>query len=81
MANKDLAYLLREVVLIVAGILIAFALNAWWQGRSAVATETAYLTRLDTDLGTTDAALEKAIARITAMSTTTANLMRLTCLS
>jgi hypothetical protein len=60
MASKDV---LREVVLIVAGILIAFGLNAWWQGRSAVATETAYLTRLDTDLGTTDAALEEVIDR------------------
>jgi hypothetical protein len=62
-ANNDVTYVLREVVLIVAGILIAFGLNAWWQGRSAHATETAYLARLETDLTTTDAALEGIIER------------------
>jgi hypothetical protein len=60
-ASKDMTYVVREVILIVAGILIAFGLNAWWQGRSARTTETVYLTRLETDLHTAEVELEEKI--------------------
>jgi hypothetical protein len=60
-ANKDMTYVVREVILIVAGILIAFGLNAWWLGRSARSTETVYLSRLETDLHTTEVELQEKI--------------------
>jgi Family of unknown function (DUF6090) len=59
-ANRDLKYMLREVVLIVAGILIAFGLNAWWQGRLEAREEFAYLVRLEVDLGTMEVSLDSA---------------------
>jgi hypothetical protein len=59
--RKDIPYVLREVILIVSGILIAFWLNAWWLDRSAYRTETDYLLRLEIDLGTTEADVEEVI--------------------
>jgi hypothetical protein len=40
-----------EIVVVVAGVLIALALNAWWQGRQDASSETIYLTLIARDLG------------------------------
>lgn len=40
---------LVEVFIVVAGVLVAFALNSWWQGRLADAREQAHLRALQAD--------------------------------
>lgn len=52
--KTKLAYLLTEYVLIVAGILTAFALNAWWESNKAAEREAAYLDRLRIELKSAD---------------------------
>ena len=43
------ARLLREIFVVVSSILIAFALDAWWDGRAARRTEAAHLRSLRSD--------------------------------
>ena len=40
-----------EIVVVVAGVLIALAINAWWQGRQDAASEANYLALISRDLG------------------------------
>ena len=47
---SSLRWFAAELAVVVAGILIAFALQAWWQGRSDRTEEQAYLARLEADL-------------------------------
>lgn len=52
-----------EIVIVVVGILIAFALNAWWEGRRNVEKETAYLAQLRTDFQANVKALQAQVER------------------
>jgi hypothetical protein len=52
MPEQDLRnwrWMLAETAVVVAGILIAFTLNSWWQGRSAAVREQAHLHALRSD--------------------------------
>lgn len=53
---------LGELVLIVGGVLIALALDSWWQGREDRDREAAYLHQLLADLRETQSRLEESIA-------------------
>ena len=50
-----------EIVVIVAGVLIALALNAWWQGRQEADLERAYLEQLHADLVASEEGLAGAV--------------------
>lgn len=56
-ARPSLARLATEVVAIVASILLAFALDAWWDARALASQEQDLLGRLDEELLATDSAL------------------------
>lgn len=43
------SWVLAETGIVVVGILIAFSLNSWWEGRTAAAQERAHLSSLHTD--------------------------------
>lgn len=43
-----------EFLVVVTGVLVALALNAWWQGREDTARERAYLQQLSLDLDTNE---------------------------
>jgi hypothetical protein len=51
-----------ELALIVGGVLIALALDAWWDGRQERKQETAYMTQLLVDLQETQSRLRASIA-------------------
>lgn len=53
-------WLAAEIVVIVAGVLIAMALNAWWQNRQSRAQEQVYLHQLDGDLAASERLIESA---------------------
>lgn len=44
-------WVLAETGIVVAGILIAFSLNSWWDGRAAAEREQAHLQALEADFG------------------------------
>jgi len=52
---------LGELALIVGGVLIALALDSWWQGREERDRETAYLHQLLADLQETQSRLEESV--------------------
>lgn len=51
-----------EFLVVVAGVLVALAVGAWWQGRQDAATERAYLRQLAADLRETERAAADADA-------------------
>ena len=55
-------WLAAEIVVVVAGVLIALALDAWWEDRQAAAQERVYLNQLASDLETTANRLEQSEA-------------------
>jgi hypothetical protein len=55
---QQIRWFLAELLVVVAGILIALALNAWWEARQNVALERTYLRQLAADLATSDAELD-----------------------
>ncbi|MEZ4703441.1 MAG: DUF6090 family protein [Rhodothermales bacterium] len=57
----DWRYALRELVLIVAGILIAIALNSWWNSKVDYEQETQYLSGIETDIENSIAELNATI--------------------
>jgi hypothetical protein len=57
------AFLVAEAVLIVASILLAFAIDAWWDGRQQDERRMELLQALHADLTATAADLDAAIAR------------------
>ena len=59
---SSLRWFAAELAVVVAGILIAFALQAWWQGRSDRTEERAYLARLEADLRNSIVQLEGQLA-------------------
>ena len=64
-----------EIVVVVAGVLIALALNAWWGARQSAAKERVYLQQLATDLALTADRLEGAVESMTRARATSARLL------
>lgn len=54
-----LRWFAAEILIVVAGVLIALALNAWWQNLQAAASEENYLSLIRRDLGDMAASLEE----------------------
>lgn len=52
-----------EVALVVVGVLIALAVDAWWEGRGDRERERAYLRQLLSDVRATEERLEESISR------------------
>ncbi len=48
--NMDLKYAFLELILIIAGILIAFWIDTWWQNKQDLQRERSYLSALRTEL-------------------------------
>ena len=48
--RPKLRWFAAEILIVVAGVLIALALNAWWQGRQDAASEQSYLALISRDL-------------------------------
>jgi hypothetical protein len=55
-------WFLSEFVVIVAGVLVALAVNAWWQGRQDRQMEVSYLQQLQADLDVSNRTLTQAHA-------------------
>jgi hypothetical protein len=51
--KPKLRWFAAEIAVVVAGVLIALALNSWWQARQAAAGEESYLAFVSRDLGNT----------------------------
>lgn len=60
--KPKLRWFAAEIAVVVAGVLIALALNAWWQGRQDAASEEHYLALISRDLGAIATNLEEAYA-------------------
>jgi hypothetical protein len=60
---RDWKNLLLEIAVVVAGILIAFTLDSWWDGRAQAARERAHLWALNSDFAENVQRLETAAAR------------------
>ena len=53
-----------EILVVVTGVLIALAINAWWQGRQNSQREHAYLSEIRRDLIATETSLQNSIENI-----------------
>lgn len=62
----DFKYLLTELLLIVAGILIALAVDSWWQQRQDRETERSYLSALQSELEVNRAEFEGHLQQLDA---------------
>jgi hypothetical protein len=60
--RRGMRWFLAEFLVVVAGVLVALAVSAWWQGRLDRQHETEYLQQLDTDLLATENDMEHAQA-------------------
>lgn len=58
--RRGMSWFLAEFVVVVAGVLVALAVSAWWQGRLDRQHETEYLQQLDADLLATESDMEHA---------------------
>jgi hypothetical protein len=52
--KRSTRWFAAEFLVVATGVLVALALNAWWQGREDVARERAYLQQLSVDLQTNE---------------------------
>lgn len=64
--RKALRWFLAEFLVVVAGVLVALAVSAWWQARQERAQESLYLLQLDADLLATETEMREAKAMLTA---------------
>ena len=64
-----------EIVVVVAGVLIALAINAWWADRQSAAQERVYLRQLAADLDATAQRLEGSVAAMERSVTASARLL------
>jgi hypothetical protein len=60
--SPRLRWFLAEFLVVVAGVLVALALNSWANGRQDIAREQSYLRQLHADLGNNEADLAAAVA-------------------
>ncbi len=61
MTSFNWKYAVGELVLIISGILIAFTLNAWWEGQKDALREQAYLEQMLADVQDYEERLEASI--------------------
>ena len=66
--RPKLRWFAAEIVVVVAGVLIALALNAWWGARQDAARERVYLTQLAEDLRETERIMDQRDARMAALT-------------
>ena len=59
--RKSLRWFFAEFLVVVAGVLVALAVSAWWQGRQDREHERQYLQQLDADLLATENGMHDAI--------------------
>ena len=60
--KPKLRWFAAEIAVVVVGVLIALALNAWWQAQQAAAGEENYLVLISRDLGQMEANLDELLA-------------------
>lgn len=63
-----LRWFLSEFLVIVAGVLVALAVNAWWQGRQDRQVEIAYLQQLQLDLDASNQTLDETYRLVPGMA-------------
>ena len=71
-----LRWFAAEFLVVVTGVLVAFAVNAWWSGRQDAAREEAYLRQLDADLTGTESLVETYDRYFRRVDSTAALLLR-----
>ena len=74
--RPKLRWFAAEIVVVVAGVLIALALNAWWGARQDRATEQSYLRQLAADLVETERVIADTEARLATPEWATGELLR-----
>jgi hypothetical protein len=73
---RSVARTLGEIAVVTIGILVAFALEAWWDDRATAREEQVHLRALATDLEQNVAGLERLIANEEAVMSSTEELLR-----
>jgi hypothetical protein len=69
-----LRWFLSEFLVIVAGVLVALAVNAWWQGRQDRQVEIAYLQQLQLDLDASNQTLDETYRLVQGMAEASASI-------
>lgn len=59
--REPLRWFAAEFLVVLTGVLVALALNAWWEGRQEIRREEAYLAQLRSDLRINEQRLREAI--------------------
>ena len=59
--RRALRWFAAEFLVVVTGVLVALALNSWWQGRQDAARERAYLLQLSADLETNEELAQRTL--------------------
>jgi len=72
---RRIRWFLSEFLVIVAGVLVALAVNAWWQGRQDRQVEIAYLQQLQLDLDASNQTLTEMHAMVKGMTEATATVL------
>ena len=74
--NRKLRWFAGQILVVVTGILVALALDAWWDARQDAARERAYLRQLDADLAQTDVIIDSYDRFLRPVDSTAALLVR-----
>lgn len=73
--SQRIRWFLAEFLVIVAGVLVALAVNAWWQGREDRQVEAAYLQQLQVDLDASNQTLVEVHALVDGMTKASASVL------
>ncbi len=71
--SQRMRWFLSEFLVIVAGVLVALAVNAWWQGRQDRQVEIAYLQQLQLDLEASNQTLDETYKLVLGMAKASAD--------
>jgi hypothetical protein len=66
--RTNVRWFAAEFLVVVSGVLVALALNAWWQGRTEAARERAYLSQMLTDFRANEREIADVIRRNSAVA-------------